>query len=136
MTNTPITLSTLPRASRQDVFDQVARHLLTQRVKATAAYDVAEEVCHYRGAPHPQTGAPTACAAGCLIADHEYNERLEGQGWRSMARNGIVPGTHAALIQTLQGIHDQCPVDDWPEELRNVARHNRLSTDVLQEFGQ
>jgi hypothetical protein len=51
-----ITLETLPQATAQEVFDQVATHLLTQRQRSTTKGN-----CAYRG------DDGLKCAAGCLL---------------------------------------------------------------------
>ena len=68
---TKITLKTLEQATAQEVFDQVAEHMLTQ-------YELSmlNDTCVYRGY------SGLKCAAGCLIGDDEYNnELMEGFTW-------------------------------------------------------
>jgi hypothetical protein len=112
MNNERITLATLPAATAQQVFDQVARHLLTQGRQARNA-----EACAYRGSEG------TMCAAGCLMSDEEYAKR-----------GGVVPPGHTDLIQSLQAVHDDVDTDEWSEELHELAANCRLSPAVLEEF--
>ena len=71
-----ITLKTLPQATAQEVFDQVAKHLLTQMKKSVAkraaeSASDSKDYCMYRGFDG------TKCAAGCLISDDEYKPEFE-----------------------------------------------------------
>lgn len=118
-----ITLATLPHATEQAVFDQVAAHLLTQKKRALRANDLKVDYCVYR--------APDGlkCAAGCLISDQEYEEAMEGLSWSDLVSNELVPSTHASLIADLQSIHDRLdvPVDQWGQKLIEYARKEGLS---------
>ena len=106
-----ITLATLAKATPQEVFDQSANHLLKQNKPAA----VKNNRCRYRVGPHLK------CAAGCFIADSEYSEKMEGQQWRSLTIDGLAPIAHGYLIANLQNIHDNYPVNTWPERLKNLA---------------
>lgn len=110
-----ITLATLPNATAQQVFDQVAGHLLTQ-LQAS----VTHEGCAYRG----EEGLK--CAAGCLIADEEYNDLFEHIDWGELVHQNLVPGDHSHLIMDLQCVHDSYIVDDWYDQLMAVAMNHRL----------
>lgn len=120
-----ITLATLPNATAQEVFDQVARHLLTQKERS-----VADEKCLYR-AP-----GGLKCAAGCLIGDDEYRPSMEDRKWRSLVEAGIAPGRHEALIGDLQQLHDshffQWP--QWPYQLRSIAIRFGLDPAIVEEL--
>jgi len=96
-----ITLATLAAATAQQVFDQIAIHLLTQGARSKLA-DGPGRVgsCKYRD------GVGRSCAAGCLIADLEYEEAMEGTAWRSFVHHGWAPEQHVDLIGTLQTLHD------------------------------
>jgi hypothetical protein len=118
-----ITLKTLPQATAQEVFDQVARHLLTQNEKAYASNDGGK--CFYRL-------GMLKCAAGCLIADNEYRQQFETLGeWRNLVDDGLVPDTHEGLISHLQNVHDYYAPVEWREALRGFAKYNELSAEVL-----
>ncbi len=54
-----ITLATLPEATAQEVYSQVRKHLLTQKMKSIEE----GKGCVYRGPDG------LMCAAGCLISD-------------------------------------------------------------------
>ena len=106
-----ITLATLHQATPQEVFDQSANHLLAQNERSA----IKNNKCRYR------IGPQLKCAAGCFIADSEYLKKMEGDGWKMMVIHGQVPIAHGYLISDLQNIHDNYPVDTWPERLKNLA---------------
>ena len=68
-----ITLKTLGKATAQEVFDQVATHLLTQNERSLDGAS-----CSYRNCDGLK------CAAGCLISDDEYDNQMEGIDWRGV----------------------------------------------------
>jgi hypothetical protein len=116
-----ITLATLHQATPQQVFDQVATHLLTQGSRSLGN----EGRCAYRGINGLQ------CAAGCLIGDDEGPENLEGHGWTKLQYDGLVPSYHADLIRRLQVVHDACGVLRWRDELKDVADLHGLNLDAI-----
>lgn len=116
-----ICLANLHEATKQEVFDQVAKHLLTQKERSTCFVD---GQCQYRG------DGGLMCAAGCLIADSEYASSWEGYGWRSLVDGDVVSPTHMQLIQALQEIHDHIPVDNWYLSLKMLAFDNGLEFDA------
>lgn len=109
-----ITLKTLPQATAQEVFDQVTQHLLRQGKAAKSATGA----CCYRVEVQ---GEVLKCAAGCLIADDEYNSKFEGDTWGTLVRLHVITGYHEELITSLQKVHDTCLVNEWPERLRQLA---------------
>ncbi|GED41218.1 hypothetical protein [Cobetia marina] len=129
-----VTLSTLPQATEQEVFDQVARHLLTQQ---RVSYSPSNDMCAYRS-PFG------ACAAGCLLADDEYSPDMEGKAWDQLTLSGRVPNEHVNLISVLQTVHDeghdlmdQVPSNvfsEWRHRLEEVAEEFDLDTTVLEEM--
>lgn len=117
-----ITLATLPQATAQEVFDQGARHLLTQGVRA---FDDEHEVCVYR------YGA-LRCVGGCFIADDEYNPgRMEQKDWYELVGAELAPAKHADLIRRMQSIHDVDDPKTWAQGLRRLAAEYGLSPAVL-----
>lgn len=126
-----ITLKTLSQATAQQVFDQVARHLLQQRRRAIKVDAGFGAKCRYR-APD---GAK--CAIGCLIGDLEYDPEFEGHSWpqlleRSKRLGYNLPAEHLELLKTLQGIHDGTDPDFWRGNLKVVAERWGLATTALQ----
>lgn len=118
-----ITLATLKDATAQQVFDQVATHLLKQNEQSRSASGFA---CFYRNANG------LMCAAGCLIADDEYRPEMDkgtsrgGGSWNSMVNQGTVPPDHRDLIARLQSLHDNVNPKLWINELRRVAEEEGL----------
>lgn len=92
-----ITLATLPQATAQEVYSQVRKHLLTQKIKSMSEE---RKGCVYHGPDG------LMCAAGCLIAEQEYRETMEGRIWKYLVEDCVVPAVHSALIAKLQEIHD------------------------------
>ncbi|MBS7458845.1 hypothetical protein [Coralloluteibacterium stylophorae] len=119
-----ITLATLPAATAQEVFDQVARHLMTQ---GEPAMNADGSSCVY----HAADGL--MCAAGCLIAPEEMRTDWEGRSWDSATRRGA-PEAHVGLIERLQTVHDSArgiPTSEvlprWRAGLSRVAHRCHLS---------
>lgn len=113
-----ITLKTLPKATEQQVFDQVAKHLLTQNKKSRAGDNGG---CKYRG-PNG-----LKCAIGCLISDKEYKPCMDEDGTvLEQIEKGNFPDAHNALLDALQETHDYCDPEEWPEELAFVAKRFNL----------
>lgn len=100
-----ITLKTLPNATAQEVFDQVANHLLTQNQKS----EDNEGLCFYKN-------RNLKCAVGCLISEEEYSPEFENQPIFSLNIK-----THIELLQKLQRLHDNKPIKDWKNELKIIA---------------
>lgn len=121
-----ITLATLPQATEQEVFDQVATHLLTQMEKSrnTKFEGPTPAGCLYRY-------GSLKCAAGCLVGEDEYPEIVEGVDWNDLIEMDLVPINHASLIGGLQTIHDYSLPVEWAAELRDLAAKRGLSSDVL-----
>lgn len=114
-----ITLETLPQATAQEVFDQIVQHLLKQGKQAISGTGA----CRYRTETQ---GEVLKCAAGCLIADDEYDRKFEGESWGGLVKRHRVPDKHALLISSLQKMHDTCLVSEWPERLQQLAEDYSL----------
>ena len=129
---TTITMKNLHLATEQQVFDQVATHLLTQNAKALAW----SGGCQYRLLL--DDGTVLKCAVGCLIADNEYGSKIEGELYGSNGFNEFfgfkheVP--HLTLLRSLQSLHDRHSVKYWKERLEQIALEFNLNADVLKEF--
>jgi len=111
-----ITLATLPQATAQQVFDQVARHLITQKYKSE---DYETLNCKYH-----ELGRK--CAAGCLISYQEYSYKFEDQGWEHLIAAGLVPDCHGELISRLQTLHDKSNPPQWRAKLQLLAKELSL----------
>jgi hypothetical protein len=117
--------------NRQEIFDTVARHLLSQGKKCEIPTTPHEDgVCMYR-----YNGM--ACAVGVLIPDDLYNESMEGY------TISVLIGTHLPrrhrrytfpdwicdnidFIVELQRVHDWEEPRDWVSKLEELARNNNL----------
>lgn len=119
-----ITLKNLKEATKEQVFDQVAKHLLQQQRESFRENRL---MCYYRGSDGLK------CAAGCLIGDEEYDKSMEGMTWEGLAYEGLVPSKHLNLIICLQRVHDGFNVEDWKNELTKVAKEFEIKTNILQK---
>jgi hypothetical protein len=122
-----ITLKTLKDHTLQEVFDQVATHLLTQGKQALDG-----DRCLYR-APDG-----TKCAIGCLISDEEYKPEIEGHSIRDLADLFLLHANLQVfdLLKALQRIHDMLAPKDWEFKLKEVATHWNLEFQPpTQKFG-
>ena len=123
-----ITLKNLAKATAQQVFDQVAAHLLKQGVRSAKNID-GEPYCSYRAIKH---GLTLKCAAGCLIAKSEYKADFEDVTWGGLVKRGLVPGNNDELITDLQKIHDNVDIESWRYELKGLAKDHKLNLSVLE----
>jgi hypothetical protein len=109
--------------TKQETFDKVATHLLTQGRKAMSGAD-----CCYL-APD---GAK--CAAGCLIPKRRYRKAFEGVAVRAHNVQGkliVELGHDLPLVNALQLIHDySLPVERF-QKLYELARVHQLDTGAL-----
>lgn len=119
-----ITLKNLKEATKEQVFDQVAKHLLQQQERS---FSKDGSTCFYRGANGLK------CAAGSLIGDEEYDKVMEGMSWVGLASEGLVPSKHVNLIIHLQGLHDNSNVEDWKKELTEVAKDFEIKSNILEK---
>ena len=131
-----ITLKNLKDATAQQVFDQVAIHLRTQKVQSKKpdpdSLSGNSNMCAYRG------GNGLKCAAGALIADDEFVPEMDmadeggvGTSWHCLIKRKLVESTqHDVLIAALQAVHDSdyTPFEKGLET--TAARHNLQYTPV------
>lgn len=129
-----ITLQTLPNATAQEVFEQVANHLLSQNCRSTTLSGHIK--CAYRSDGTPS--CPVKCAAGCLISDEEFTVLAETipdvntMSWWMMLSHKRLPfpphPQHVEMIRELQFIHDEEAVSQWRRLL--IAKGEELCLDV------
>lgn len=115
-----ITLKNLHKATEQEVFDQVSQHLLQQGVRSVG------ECCLYKYTD--KNGRVLKCAAGCLIAEGEYNSDFEQRDWNTLISKFQISSNHSRLIANLQNIHDTVEPKFWRIYLKNLATKNNLKT--------
>jgi hypothetical protein len=119
--------------TKQETFDTVARHLLTQGEKS----EIDGVGCAYFG----QEGR--RCAAGVLIPEDKYDPEFEGEqlyhgasGQPENEASKVIyeAGHDLSLCQDLQFVHDSEDVCNWIRMLGSLAENWDLSTAVLAEF--
>jgi len=101
--------------NNQEVYDKVKAHLLSQGHKSLGA----NGHCAYRGY------AGAMCAAGILIPDDMYHVGMEGTACSDGDVFAVLNqlGIDYTLVRSLQQLHDNVPVDIWPDALAAHARH-------------
>lgn len=102
-----ITINNLAESTTEEVFEYIKHHLLTQMKRCVDD----KGYCLYRN----EQGLK--CAAGCLIPDDMYYPDLEYRKWYSLVIEKFVHKEHRGLIQRMQRIHDDVPVDSWKHHL-------------------
>ena len=123
----------LPTATPQEVFDWVAYNLLLQGRKSQCARASGQFICAYRGLND------TRCAAGHLIADVHYDERMEGKSFTQLTM--LYPQfkniEHLEnLISNLQMAHDtsefhaNSEINIW-DELKRIAYIHHLDSSIV-----
>lgn len=124
-----VTLANLREATQQQVFDQVVKHLRTQKAQSRGHADI----CLYR------SPCGLKCAAGALIADNEYKPEMDqptdavGTSWDNLIDRGLVPVEHRKLIRALQCVHDHSYLN-WEMELwRNATMFGLTYTQPSKE---
>lgn len=107
--------------SEQELFNHVAKALLAQNVRSADSTG-----CVYRS---PQG----KCAVGHCIDDVEYTPDMERHSVWQLLDAGWLPHLKpfAALLRSLQRIHDGTYPDAWQRELRIVAEDFGLSAAAL-----
>jgi hypothetical protein len=132
--------------TNQEIFDKVARHLLTQGARSMGPNGTVQ--CLYRGSDGLK------CAVGCLIPDELYWAGLEQHPPCSdsilevLQEAGVLPptGPHGktawfrdvtdtlGLLDDLQELHDQNDPEGWAKCLHELAESLDLNHTVLEEF--
>jgi len=123
-----ITLETLDSATAQEVFNQVATHLLHQNEMSRGNIN-GHMACLYRF--EKDNGTVLMCAGGCLMSDEEAYKVGLSDSWASLVNENKVPGKHSVLITELQWVHDLNAPGMWASLLYTVAKTNNLTTEVL-----
>lgn len=108
--------------SKQEIFDKVEQHLLSQGKKAK---EIMTGKCKYK------TLDNLKCAVGCLIPDELYDPQIEGNKvsldptipiGQILFKAGIPPndGTIEFMLDDLQRTHDFYSVEEWPTRLKEL----------------
>ena len=112
--------------TNKQIYTKVSKHLLKQGKRSEEGTATIGNNCVYR------SSAGLMCAVGCLIPDDEYYSGLEGQDvnkgmvldtlrdvigtcWRTKTRK-------IDLLERLQCIHDQVPVENWAIKLEGLKK--------------
>jgi hypothetical protein len=110
--------------TKQEVFDYVSNHLLTQNKRSVQGYDA----CAYRGDNN------TSCAIGCMIKNNEYLPTMEGLNISQLLhKENINPSLkarllpHENLLCSLQVIHDMHRSNLWKVKLTTLANEQNLT---------
>lgn len=117
-----ISIATLKDAKAEQVFNQVAAHLLKQNKRSITTDDQGFVNCQYRS---PEG---LMCAAGCLMSEEEYHPSFENTSYDGLTFEESGPTSklkHVKLIQELQALHDGYGPEDWKNELKAIARRKR-----------
>jgi hypothetical protein len=110
----------------KQIYTKVSKHLLKQGQRSEGPQVEHGNNCLYR------TGEGLMCAVGCLIPDDKYYSYLEGldvnQGMVLDTLRGVI-GTRWSsswrkidLLERLQFIHDQVPVENWSIRLEGLKK--------------
>lgn len=117
--------------TRQETFDVVARHLLTQNKRSRVIDEGAvSSSCAYRG------DDGLKCAVGCIIPDEYYTKDFEGNRVDHEIIRDLLNflGYDLALLKQLQNVHDLFEPHRWAKHLRDTAHMYGLRDTVLDEF--
>ena len=139
-----------PIKTTQEIYDQVASHLLTQAERSILPHPVDEDpVCAYRGENNLK------CAVGCVILDEAYNSEIEGdcvynsQVRAALHNSGLINSKdhydqtleNLSLLAALQDMHDSDRVKDvtkqellhfWSSRLIQIASNFKLSDEAAR----
>jgi len=95
--------------SAQEIFTYVLNFLRKQKVQSMYTAKGCEiPMCAYRGKNDAM------CAVGCLIADSEYNKKMESTGVEELVASKLLPARliqHENLLTRLQDSHDNFLLD-------------------------
>lgn len=114
--------------NKQEVYNKVRAHLLTQRARSVLADCPAGMACAYRGV------GGLKCAIGCLIEDKHYDPEFErfGVGKTSVRDALRLSGVayDVDFLSALQVIHDNSPLCQWEADLESVREKYLEVADV------
>lgn len=111
----------------QEVFDTVAKHLLTQGRKSLAGGK-----CAYRG------NGGRMCAVGVVLPNKLYKEMYEGKDVNYLLemdyRIDQLLGQNTTLLNDLQRLHDEEPARSWKKALLALAELRGLDPTAVLAF--
>jgi hypothetical protein len=114
--------------TRKNIYDSVTAHLLGQGA-------VSEDE---NGSCRLRSPGGRKCAIGSLLKDEHYRPSFEGIGisyYRNARDGDLLRALYACevdayradvidLLMELEEVHDDAPVDDWPELLAAIGRRH------------
>ena len=120
--------------TKQEIFDKVATHLLTQR-KPCLVGKTSDGCCYRKG--------KLKCAAGCLLPKgiNPENQPWNDEPWDCVPQRirdlAGVPKAADRLVEALQAVHDY--PSNWAlgrvsDELKRVAGRFRLQKTIVDKF--
>lgn len=105
----------------QEIYDRIVTHLRKQWARSATPDGLQ---CLYRSTDGKM------CAVGCLIPDDVYSPQMERwsvtrltEGWSALRP---LFGSNIMLLNRLQMIHDQYPLNKWEYKFEECARHFKL----------
>lgn len=132
--NQEMSLWNLNDYTLQEIFDEVAIHLLTQNSKAIRNKDGSAA---YHGYSQSNAEIPAQCAIGCLIPNDKYSREIEGFGVTHLLEFLKLQYSNAfteSLLSALQCLHDNLHPTLWYYELQNIAKNYELNALALEGF--
>lgn len=119
--------------SKQQIFDKVAKHLLTQKKKALrSGTSPANGICTM------YTKEGLRCAVGCLIPKTTWKlnpnvaiQTPSDPGLKLLLEAYGVVGEEKLLLDLMQ-VHDSEDVKNWKKCLKQVALNNGLKMPVVK----
>ena len=122
---------------KQQVFNQITEHLLTQSCKAEYTEYLGVEPrprCAYRGTNG------TKCAVGILIPDCEYNGAMESKAVGSLLEDFYssfqpIDSRVIDFLRFFQGAHDCNDPFNWKSKLFDIVQYYpEINIDILITF--
>ena len=111
----------------QEVFDIVAKHLLTQNKRSEIRTGIGIR-CAYR------TEEGLKCAVGVLIPDDIYDREMEGRAVRKLVERCPEVSflrRNIKILSDLQFTHDNFLPSRWRNQLEIIAKDYKLDDKIL-----
>ncbi len=118
--------------NNQEFFDRVAKHLLTQKVKAIEKNHMGNDQCRYLDCNGNK------CAIGCWIPNgHDAQDAQMGISNLMNTYEDIkeiFSNVSISLLERMQSCHDSHDIDKWFGRLKSLAREYYLDVSVLEQY--
>lgn len=121
------TLKNINDFTKQEIFEYICNHLLSQKTKCYNNKSKSGNGCLYRS-------GNLKCAVGCLIPDEEYVPQMEAKDAFYLCRsfyNNVTEDMIDFLLM-LQKIHDKLEPQYWKDNLIALGEELNLKTDFLE----